>query len=234
MPSSGKQPYSTGTHAYIFLVAGCGALVVGLSIRHLLTQAYQVPDFFNQWLILVGLTIVSGLLPVTIRSLHVTVSISETFVIAGTLLFGTAAGTVLVLLDALFISMFLYWFRGIRWQQVVFNLGVTPLSIWAAAVIAQIEPQFSRPGVDASLVVRLTVFTTLDYLFNTWLLTFVLALQQRARPIDIRWRHFRELLVNYAAGGSIAALLVYNSREVKPEFILAILPLLIVLFLTYS
>ena len=41
-------------------------------------------------------------------------------------------------------------------------------------------------------------------------------------------------MVNYAAGGSIAALLVYNTREVKPEFVFAIVPLLVVLFLTYQ
>jgi HD-GYP domain-containing protein (c-di-GMP phosphodiesterase class II) len=44
----------------------------------------------------------------------------------------------------------------------------------------------------------------------------------------------QELLVNYAAGGSIAALLVYNTREVKPEFVFAIVPLLVVLFLMYQ
>jgi putative nucleotidyltransferase with HDIG domain len=221
--------FSTAIYAYIFAVAACGALAVSFSVVDLLQQG---PDYRYQWLTLVVLTVVSGLLPVTVNSLHVTVSISETFVIAGTLLFGRSGGTVLVILDALFMLIYLYFSRGIRWQQVIFNLGLPPLSIWVAAFVAGIEPLF-RTELDAWFILQLAVFTALHFLINTWLLTFVLALQERTSPTAIWWRHFREVLLNYAAGGSIAALLVFNSREVKPEFILAILPLLIVLFLTY-
>jgi putative nucleotidyltransferase with HDIG domain len=40
--------------------------------------------------------------------------------------------------------------------------------------------------------------------------------------------------VNYAAGGSIAALLVYNTQSVDPFYVAAIVPLLFVLFLMYQ
>ena len=225
-----SRGFSPVVYAYIFTVAICGAAVVAISIPELWQQG---PDYRYQWFILVALTVISGLLPVTVNSLHITVSVSETFVIAGTLLFGRAGGTVLELLDALFISLFLLWSGGIRWQQFVFNLGLPVLSVWLAAYIAGIEPLF-RTELDAWFVLQLGFFTTLHFLINTWLLTFVIALQQGLRPTAIWWPHFREVLLNYAAGGSIAALLVYNSREVKLEFILAILPLLIVLFLTYQ
>ena len=224
------RTFSPVVYAYIFVVATCGAIVVGVSIPELLRQG---PDYRYQWFLLVALTVISGLLPVTVNSLHITVSISETFVIAGTLLFGRAGGTVLELLDALFISLFLLWSGGLRWQQFVFNLGLPVLSVWLAAYIAGIEPLFKQE-LDTWFVLQLGFFTTLHFLINTWLLTFVIALQQGLRPTAIWWPHFREVLLNYAAGGSIAALLVYNSREVKLEFILAILPLLIVLFLTYQ
>lgn len=229
MSSAPKATYSPGIQAYIYSVAAVGAVLVAFSAHDLLRTT---AEYRTQWLSLVGLTIVSGLLPVTIRSLHVTISISETFVIAGTLLFGRSGGTVLVALDALFISLYLIWKRGLRWQQVLFNLGASPIAIWIAAVVAQIVPRFQ--AVDAPFVLQLAIFTSLYFFLNTWLLTIVLALQQRMRARDIWSRHFRELLVNYAAGGSIAALLVYNTREIKPEYILAILPLLIVLFLTYQ
>jgi putative nucleotidyltransferase with HDIG domain len=230
MPRPKPRGFSPVVYAYIFTVATCGAVVVALSIPELWRQG---PDYRYQWFLLVALTVISGLLPVTVNSLHITVSISETFVIAGTLLFGRAGGTVLELLDALFISLFLLWSGGLRWQQFVFNLGLPVLSVWLAAYIAGIEPLF-RTELDAWFVLQLGFFTTLHFLINTWLLTFVIALQQGLRPTAIWWPHFREVLLNYAAGGSIAALLVYNSREVKLEFILAILPLLIVLFLTYQ
>ncbi len=51
---------------------------------------------------------------------------------------------------------------------------------------------------------------------NTWMVAFAVAIQQGVRPtVAIWWSHFQEVLVNYAAGGSIAALLVYNTREVQ-------------------
>lgn len=224
--------YSRGIHAYILGVALCGALAVSHSFLDLLQE---VPEYRTQWLALVALTVVSGLLPVTLPTVNASISISETFVIAGTLLFGRSGGTALVLLDALFISIYLSWSRGLRWQQVLFNLTASPLSIWLAATIAGIQPLFkTSPNFDAFFIAQLTAFSTLYYLLNTWILTLVLAMQQRVSAHTIWWSHFRELLVNYAAGGSIAALMVYNTREVKPEFVFAILPLLVVMFLTYK
>jgi putative nucleotidyltransferase with HDIG domain len=207
-------------------------LVIGASLADLFQER---TEYRTQWLWLVGLTVVSGLLPVRLPTVSVSISISETFVIAGALLFGRSGGTVLVLLDALFISLYLLWSHGLRWQQVIFNLTAPPLSIWLAAYVAQLQPLFQTdPAFNAVFMVQLAVFATVYFLINTWLVTFAIAIQQRSQAISLWWRHFRELLVNYTAGGSIAALLVYNTREVQPEFVLAIVPLLIVLFLTYQ
>lgn len=227
-----RPRFSRSIHSYIATIAICGAGAVCASFIELLQQA---PEYRNQWLWLVALTVVSGLLPVRLPTVNASISISETFVIAGTLLFGRSGGTALVLLDALFISIYLFWSRGLRWQQVVFNLAAPALSIWLAASAARIQPLFNTsPHFDAFFIVQLTLFSSLYFLLNTWMLTFALAMQQHAPARAIWWIHFRELMVNYAAGGSIAALLVYNTREIRPEFVFAIVPLLIVLFLTYQ
>lgn len=232
MSPDARPPFSRGIHTYIFTVAALGLLAVVLSATDLVQQG---PEYRNQWLSLVALTVVSGLLPVTLPTVNVSISISETFVIAGTLLFGRSGGTVLVLLDALFISIYLFWSRGLRWQQIVFNLAAPPLSIWAAAGLARIQPRFqTESSFDSYFLFQLAAFCTLYFLFNSWLITCALSLQQKLKPTEIWFRHFKELLVNYAAGGSIAALLVYNTREVKPEFVFAIVPLLVVLFLMYQ
>jgi putative nucleotidyltransferase with HDIG domain len=225
--------FPRGLLAYVATIAALGGIVVTASV---LDVAGQSPYWRSQWLSLVALTVVSGLLPVTLPTINVSISISETFVIAGTLLFGPSGGTVLVLLDALFISVRLYWSRGLRWQQVLFNLAAPPLSIWVAANAAGIEPLLAIQDLDfdASFILGLTVFTILYFLLNSWLITVALALQQHARPSEIWRRHFFDLLVNYGAGGSVAALLVYNTRTVKAEFVAAIVPLLIVLYLTYK
>ena len=234
MPESASPVFSRATTSYVAGAALVGALVVSLSVSDVLNQS---PDFRVQWFSLVALTVASGLLPVSLPSASISISISETFVVAGTLLFGPAGGTVLVLLDALFISIRLRFSRKIRWQQIVFNLSATPIALWVAAQIAGITPLFETdPAVtklDYWFIGKLAVFTTIYFFLNSWLLAIAIALQRKVRPYEIWAKYCRELLVNYGAGGSIGALLVYNTRTVDPIFVAAIIPLLVLLFLTY-
>jgi putative nucleotidyltransferase with HDIG domain len=195
----------------------------------------QPPDWRNQWLSLVLLTILSGLLPVKLPTVNVSISISETFVIAGTLLFGPSGGTVLVLLDAIFISLRLFLAGALRWQQVLFNLAAPPLSVWIAAHLSGITPLLATdPAFDNRFMLTLAAFTTVYFVLNSWLITFALALQRNLKPTAIWRRHFVDLLINYVAAASVASLLVYNTRTVRVEFVAAIAPLLLMLYLTYK
>lgn len=233
MTQTRRPPLSGAIRAYVLTVAAVGLLVVLRSMTDLIPQLSQA-SWRSQWLSLVGLTLVSGLLPVTLPTVNVSISVSETFVIAGTLLFGQAGGTILVLLDALVISARLTWSRRLRWEQVFFNLAAPPLSIWTAALVVGVRPLFeTAPAFNTVFVLTLALFALLYFLLNSWLLAVAVALQQRTRPQRIWWAHFRELAVNYAAGASIAALLVYNARTVDLTFVAVILPLLIVLYFTY-
>lgn len=233
MTDSARSRFSLTLHVYVIVVACFGALAIYDSARQFLAQP---GDYRGQWLALVGLTVVSGLMPVKLPTVNVSISISETFLIAGTLLFGPAGGTALTLLDALFISLRLKFFsRGLRWQQFLFNLSAPPLSIWCAAHLAEIYPLFgTHPAFTGWFLLQLLLFVALYFLFNSWLITVALALQQGVRARTIWRQHFFELLVNYAAGGSIAALLVYNTQSVDPFYVAAIVPLLVVLFLMYQ
>jgi putative nucleotidyltransferase with HDIG domain len=234
-----RPAYSRALHAYVISVAVLGAAVIAVSLSEVVGQPQS---WQKQWLVLVALTVVSGLLPVTLPAINVSISISETFVIAGTLLFGIHGGTVLVFLDALFISVRLYLSRGLRWQQVIFNLATPPLAIFVAATIANIDPLVSsidpdaatRPSFGLRFIISLVAFTVLDFLFNSWLITFALALEQRVRAFVIWRQHFLGLLLNYSAGGSVAALLVYNTQQLRVEIIALISPILLVLYLTYK
>ena len=231
MPDAAAQKFSRALNAYVLLVAALGVLAISTSLSEVYRQGHE---YHSQWLALVALTIVSGLLPTKLPTVNVSVSISETFLIAGTLLFGAAGGAVLTVLDALFISIRLYWSRGLKWQQLLFNLSAPPFSIWTAAHLAGIQPLF---GTEASLsgwfILQLLLFTAVYFLLNSWLISCALALQQGARAHEIWRRHFFELLINYAAGGSIAALLVYNTQEVDPIYVAAIVPLLFMLSAMY-
>jgi putative nucleotidyltransferase with HDIG domain len=235
MSDSPGQDTPRALSAYVASVALLGALVVSISASVLTNQP---PDFRVQWFSLVALTVVSGLVPVTLPNVSISISISETFVIAGTLLFGAAGGTVLILIDALFMSLRLRLSRRIQWKQIVFNASAGPLAVWVAAQIAGITPLFETdPGIaklDLWFVGRLALFTTIYFFLISWLLSIAIALQRHLRPYELWAKYCRELLINYGAGGSIAALLVYNTRTVDPIFVAAIIPLLILLFLAYQ
>src|SRR5215831_2160219 len=156
MPDPATQALPRTTRPYVLSVATAGAIVVGFSVAEVLNQPH---DWHVQWLWLVAFTVGSGLVPVTLPSINISISISETFVVAGTLLFGAAGGTVLVLLDALFISLRLFVTRRLRWEQIVFNLAASPLALWVAAHIATITPLFqTNPEFDIYFLSKLTAF----------------------------------------------------------------------------
>jgi putative nucleotidyltransferase with HDIG domain len=157
-------------------------------------------------------------------------------VFAGTILFGPSVGTILVLLDAGVLSARVSFSkrRRLRTEQVLFNLAAPAFSIWIAANVAGIQRLAPEAVPPVQWVLTLAAFTILYFLSNSWLVTFAIALERGLKPTTIWWHNFKELLVNYFAGASIAALLVYNSKAIDPTFIGVILPLLLVLYLTYD
>lgn len=232
MPEPAQNGFSQKLKTYIACVCLAGLAVIAVSLPSVINQPGQ---WRIQWLSLVCLTALSGLLPVKLPTVNVSISISETFVIAGTLLFGPAGGTVLVLLDAFFISARLYLSGALRWQQVFFNLAAPPVSVWIAAHLAGITPVLgTTPAFDGRFILSLGAFTTAYFILNSWLITFALALQRRQKAGAIWRRHFVDLLINYGAAASIASLLVYNTRTVRFEYVAAIGPLLLMLYLTYK
>ena len=84
------------------------------------------------WTILALLTLVSGSATVKLPSLPATVSVSETFVFTSVLLFGPAAGTLTVALDALVISFWSYR-KGHPTYKILFNVCAVSLTLWFAS-----------------------------------------------------------------------------------------------------
>src|SRR5262245_19584027 len=84
-----KSRFSRGVNAYLYAVIVIGTAAIVDSIYHLILFPIGI-----QWFILAALTIVSGSASVKLPSSPASISISETFVITGALLYGPAAGTV--------------------------------------------------------------------------------------------------------------------------------------------
>ena len=95
--------FSRSLHFYITSVCLVGLTVILVRCRG---GRRSASHWRNQWLSLV-LTVLSGLLPVKLNRQRQHLDFG-TFVIAGTLLFGPSGALVLVLLDALFISLGLF------------------------------------------------------------------------------------------------------------------------------
>ena len=134
---------------------------------------------------------------------------------AGTVLLGPGVGAILVALDALVLCIKeAVLGRGLRWQQVAFNIAAPAVSIWFSAVIAGITGgAHAAVELNTTFVLRLAVFTALYFLLNSWLVTFAIALELRERPFAIWWANFKDLWINFAAGASIAAFAA-NARGV--------------------
>jgi len=194
-----KRSLSSATRLYVLAVFCLGAAVIGLSIQELRQYPF---DWQLNWLKLAGLTLISGWLSVKLPSRRATISISETFVLAGTVLFGPGVGAILVALDAAVLCMKEFLLRR---EQVAFNIAAPAVSIWFAALAAGLVDPANNAGLSPDFVLRLAIFTALYFLLNSGLVTVAISLEQREGPLTIWWANFRELWINFAAGASIAA-----------------------------
>jgi putative nucleotidyltransferase with HDIG domain len=191
------------------------------------------------WTILAVLTLVSGSATIRLPSLPATISVSETFVFTSVLLFGPAAGTLTVALDAFVISLWSYR-KDHPLYKIVFNVCALPLTIWLAAQLfflaAGIEP-LSRSAQSVAirdLLVPLLLFTVAYFGLNSWIITFAISLEKGLAPFKIWRENFLWLSLNYFGGASVAALLVSYTKNLDFTYLAVIVPLLVVLYFTFS
>ena len=230
------QALPLGTKLYVSLIVAAGAATVLQSFYDL-----TVHPIGWDWAVLAVLTLVSGSATVRLPSLPATISVSETFVFTSVLLFGSAAGTLTVALDALVISFWSYR-KGHPTYKIIFNVCALPLTIWIAAHIfflfPSVQPLVTAPRSELirirDLLAPLLVFTVVYFSLNSWIITFAISLERRLQPFTI-WRdNFLWLSLNYFGGASVAALLVSYTRDLDYTYLAVIIPLLVVLYFTFS
>ena len=217
--------------AYILSVSAIGLSIAAYSLAQVIVQQVNM-----QWLILAALTLLTGSFTVRIPRIHARLSVSDTFVIACVLLFGPAAGTITVVLDALVISLRATHFR--EPFRVLFNLSLAAVSTWVASqvffLVAGIQPYFVEQTPLAQIAVPLFLFTLTYFLLNTWLVAFALGLEQGKRPYPIWRQNFLWLAVNYYGSASVAGLLVTITKTIDPTTLGIIIPLLLISYLTFK
>src|SRR5436190_2177537 len=168
MSTSRFRDLPAATRAYIACVVAVGCLTIGHSFGQLFLH-----DIGWKWTLLALLTLVSGSATVNLPGLPATVSVSETFVFTSVLLFGPAAGTLTVALDALVISFWSYR-RGHPVYKIIFNVAAVSATLWTAShlyyALSPYPPSYGNRAVEIQrLLGPLLTFTVAYYAMNTGL-----------------------------------------------------------------
>jgi diguanylate cyclase (GGDEF)-like protein/putative nucleotidyltransferase with HDIG domain len=225
--------------------AGAGRLyLTSVILAGLGVVLYSLHDLFSrpvgyEWFILAGLTLLSGSFTVKVPTIPARLSVSETFVFAAVLLYGPSAATMVVALDSLVISLWIFR-TSRRAERVLFNFAAPAIAVWLAANVffkmAGVPPLALAPGQSiVALVFPLFILAVLYFLLNSWLIALAVALEQRSSAFSV-WRHnFLWLSLNYFSGASVAALLIpylQGPGYVFVRIIGVLLPLLLISYLT--
>ena len=110
---------------YIAVVAVGGLVAIALGLADVIRHSAPI-----QVLVLFGLTLLSGSATLTMPSVPVSFSISETFTMTGALLFGPSVGTLIVAVDALAISLRAKIYRP---RRLIFNATAPALAMWISS-----------------------------------------------------------------------------------------------------
>src|SRR5207253_7670179 len=123
-----------------------------------------------EWLILVGLTVVSGWATPRIPAMPISFSISDTFNITAAVLFGPSAGAITAALDGLVLSARME--NSTRsLDRVLFNMAAVTIALWVAAqlffAIEGNHPPLDGPLAALRLLATLLLFGTVDFGLNS-------------------------------------------------------------------
>jgi diguanylate cyclase (GGDEF)-like protein/putative nucleotidyltransferase with HDIG domain len=224
--------FSRSGRIYLGAVIVGGLAVVAASVRHF----YQDPIGY-EWFLLAALTLISGSASVRLPGSSARISISETFVFTAVLLYGPAAGALIVALDGLVIS---FWIAKRRREpsRVLFNMSAPALSAWCSAnlffYVAGIEPLVRQPATLDRILPALVLFALTYFGLNSWLIAFVIAFEKRVSAFKIWRESLLWLSLNYFCGASVAVLIVVYNRSISLGYLGVIVPLLLVLYFTFK
>jgi putative nucleotidyltransferase with HDIG domain len=210
-------------------------IAVGLTVAGVSAVDVYKGDVSGQWMLLAALTLLTGSFTIRITTLSIRISVSDAFVFASVLLFGTAVATVIVAIDSLVATL---WMRPENRSifRSSFNIAVASLSIW---VSSRFFYTFAGPLPEPTAFVLTTLLgplfalAGLYFLLNSWLIAIALGFEQRVSIATLWWKNFPWFSLNYFGGVSAAALLVSYTRSVDIGAVSVILPLLLISYLTY-
>ena len=229
MPASSAPQLSRAGRAFIGAVGAAGFLLVAWCLSTLWTA-----DLPPGWIAFSLLTFACGhvltwRIPVVQQA---RVSVLEVFAFTSILLYGPELAAITITVDGLLAAL--------RWRhapaQLLFNVGNLSISIWLSAklffLVSGIEPLALAAAPYGALIPALCVLAAAYFALNTGFTATVVALNARRRPLAVWREHFMMFAPNYAAGASVALLVILAWEQFHFRAIALVVPLLLVSYLT--
>jgi putative nucleotidyltransferase with HDIG domain len=213
------------------IAAGLGALVI--AIRSMLVAP---PDL--RWIALAVLTVASGKLMMRMPVAPVSFSISEIFTFTTALMFGPAAGAVVVAVEAAVLSTQLVQDKR-SLTRYLFNLSAAALAMSLAAHVFFASSHTTPLAADPSVIIdhlgSLTVFAVLYFVLNTGLVALAVSLANQQAVWGVWRSHFMSLWPGYLGGASAAGLTLFlvSARNGDLRVLALVLPIPLILYVAF-
>ena len=186
------------------------------------------------WLVLAGLTLLTGTFSIKVPSVNARISVSEAFVFAAVLLFGTDVATLVVALDSLILTS---WLRSPTPSPLrpLFNMTAGALAIsLASGLLSWMLPVHPAATVPLDRLLLPVFALAISYfLINSWLVAFAVGLERKTSAVGIWRRNLLWLSLNYLGGASVALILVTYLKDINLTAVVVLVPLLTVIYLTF-
>jgi putative nucleotidyltransferase with HDIG domain len=219
---------STRARVYIATVVAIGALVIGISAYDLLRRPIG-----SEWLILAGLTLLTGSFSIKLPSISARISVSEAFVFASVLLYGPSATTIIVAFDTIILTS---WARNRTRDRIraMFNVACGSAAIWVSAHLFRwlLPNTATRPQLE-QLLLPVLLLAACYFALNSSLIAIAVSCEKPTSPLNVWKENFAWLGLNYLGGASVAMLLVTYRQRIDVTALSVIVPLLVITYLTF-
>src|SRR5262249_19151819 len=152
----------------------------------------------------VAFGVCAGAFTMKVATVSAVVSVTDTFFITSTLLFGPAAGTIAALIDSVVVSVR----RRHRIERIAFNTAQVSLSLWLAGElfvrVSGIGPLIETSVPFSALPAHVLLLSAVYFVLNSALPAIAIGLDTRQSPLTIWRKHFLWLSLGFFAAGSVA------------------------------
>ena len=205
--SSSRRAASSRARPYVSFVLVAGCVVLANSIAELWAGLPPI-----EWWALVALTLISGSAVLRIPTVSASFSISDVFTLTSAVVFGPAAGTMLVAIDSMAISARLMR-TGLPLERILFNAAAPPVAMWVSAhaffYASGFQPLFAQPIGLEFVGPWLMLFAGLYFVLNTFCHSHRDCATRASQPVRHLASVLSESLVDLLGGALGAGFVVF-------------------------